>query len=218
MALQQPLKKDGLRNKTQEATDPRWVRSRQALAEAALSLAQEQPITSVSVHALAKRAGVNRATFYNHAETPLAFLSSVLRAELDEIFDVFHLRLMDRHGYISQVQDFGIRSIVEHVRARQCVYRNSLANENTNLIHSVLARYLIEKSAVLMHEGQYRFQSQSPRNEFEKSFAVHAACAALVGGIITWLRDSDDPQVDDFMNAYYVSFPAWFTMTGPAYG
>jgi AcrR family transcriptional regulator len=217
MALRQPLKEIGLPQKTQGASDPRWMRSRKALAEAALSLAQEQAISSVSVNALTKRAEVNRATFYNHAESPQALLSSVLREELDEIFDIFHLRLLDSHGYLSKVQDYGIRSIVEHVKKHQCIYRNSLAGENNSLLHSVLAQYLIEKSLVLMSESQYRFSSAQPSNDFEKTFAVRAACAALVGGITTWLNDFDDPQVDDFMRAYYVSFPAWFTMTGPAY-
>jgi len=200
-----------------DSSDPRWVRSRQALTEAVLALAAEQPIATVSVGVLTKRAGVNRATFYNHAKSPQALLQAVLLAELNSIFDVFHVRLLDSNGYISPVQDFGIRSIVEHVHTRQRIYRKSLEHDHADLLHSVLTGYLIEKSRILMDERQYRFSGKVPANDFEREFAIRAACYGLVGGIIAWLQESDEPRVDDFMGAYYVSLPQWFTMTGPSY-
>lgn len=217
MALEQSLQKKSLRRQEDAPTDPRWLRSRESLTEAVIALAQEQPISSVSVYQLTRRAGVSRATFYNHADSPQALLVSVLRCELEELFSVFHLRLLDNHGYMSRVQDYGIRSIAEHVKTRQCLYRNSLKNDNMSLIQSVLADYLVEKSRVLMDESQYRFAIKAPENAFEREFAVRVACAGLVGGIMTWLNESENPNVDDFMAAYYISFPVWFTMTGQAY-
>lgn len=202
---------------SRDSSDPRWVRSRQALTEAILQLAAERPISSVSVAALTKRAGVNRATFYNHAKTPQALLQSVLRAELDERFDVFRLRLLDSKGHLSTVQDFGIRSLVNHVQERECVYRKSLERDQSDLVHLVLTDFLIDKARILMAEQQYRFFPQAPDTDFQREFAVHVGAAGLVGGIITWLRDAEHPSVEDFMAAYYLSLPDWFTMTGPAY-
>jgi AcrR family transcriptional regulator len=217
MALQQPLREIGLLQKTQGEFDPRWVRSRQALTEAVLQLAAEQPISSVSVDALTKRAGVNRATFYNHAKTPQALLQSVLRAELDERFDAFHLRLLDSNGHLPKVQEFGIRSLINHVQERECVYRKSLERDPSDLVHLVLTEFLIDKARILMTEQQYRFSPAAPDTDFQREFAVHVGAAGLVGGIITWLQNPEHPSVEDFMTAYYMSLPEWFTMTGPAY-
>lgn len=182
-----------------------------------MQLAAEQPVSSVSVHALTKRAGVNRATFYNHAKTPQALLQSALRAELDERFDVFRLRLLDSRGNLSTVQDFGIRALVNHVQERESIYRNSLEYDHCALVQLVLTDFLIDKARILMAENHYRFFPSAPETDFQREFAVHVGAAGLVGGIITWLRDAEHPSVEDFMAAYYVSLPDWFTMTGPAY-
>lgn len=217
MASKQPSPRSAARLSQKDSSDPRWVRSREALTEAVLQLAEEQPISTVSVGTLTKRAGVNRATLYNHAKSPQALLEAFLLEELNDIFDVFHVRLLDSKGFLSPVQDFGIRSIAQHVQTRQCIYRRSLEHDHSELLHSVLTEYLIEKSKILMDERQYRFSGKAPANDFERDFAVHVACSGLVGGIITWLQASDNPSLDDFMNAYYVTLPQWFTMTGPAY-
>src|SRR3546814_18051435 len=49
------------------------------------SLAAERDITTASVSELTRRAGVNRSTFYAHADTPVELLTRVLAAELDDV-------------------------------------------------------------------------------------------------------------------------------------
>src|SRR3546814_16021520 len=65
--------------------DPRVERTRARLAEAVLALAAERDITTASVSELTRRAGVNRSTFYAHADTPVELLTRVLAAELDDV-------------------------------------------------------------------------------------------------------------------------------------
>ncbi|ADT91189.1 TetR/AcrR family transcriptional regulator [Deinococcus deserti] len=46
--------------------DPRVRRTRQAILEALEALLRERPYSSITVHDIAERAGINRATFYAH--------------------------------------------------------------------------------------------------------------------------------------------------------
>ncbi|MDQ1505633.1 MAG: hypothetical protein QOD57_3360, partial [Actinomycetota bacterium] len=64
-------------------TDPRITRTVHALEEAIVDLAAEQPVSRITVAALAERAGVTRATVYNRYTSPLDLLIEVLYADLD---------------------------------------------------------------------------------------------------------------------------------------
>ncbi len=69
--------------------DPRTERTTAALRTAVLELATEHDIDDVTVSQVASRAGINRATFYDHASSPAELLTGILRAELDTIRDEF---------------------------------------------------------------------------------------------------------------------------------
>src|SRR5580700_438965 len=64
-------------------TDPRISRTDQALAQAIVELAAQQPVSRITVADLADQAGVTRATFYNRYSSPLELLIQVLSADLD---------------------------------------------------------------------------------------------------------------------------------------
>ena len=63
--------------------DPRIERTTAALRTAVLELATEHDIDDVTVSQVATRAGINRATFYDHASSPAELLTGILRTELD---------------------------------------------------------------------------------------------------------------------------------------
>src|SRR5260370_790788 len=64
------------------ANDPRAKRTRQLLLQAFMALLEEKHnIHSISVHEIAERATVNRATFYAHFEDKYALLESWMRAK-----------------------------------------------------------------------------------------------------------------------------------------
>jgi AcrR family transcriptional regulator len=64
------------------ANDPRVKRTRQLLLQAFMALLEEKHnIHSISVHEIAERATVNRATFYAHFEDKYALLESWMRAK-----------------------------------------------------------------------------------------------------------------------------------------
>ncbi|MNH91896.1 DNA-binding transcriptional repressor AcrR [compost metagenome] len=75
------------------ANDPRVKRTRQLLTEAFYGLLEEKRnIYSISVHDIATRATVNRATFYAHFEDKFAFLEHWMTEKFESII---HKRIPD---------------------------------------------------------------------------------------------------------------------------
>src|SRR6266852_7057321 len=68
-------------NEHVNGVDPRVRRTRQLLQQALLELMQEKRFASVTVHEIAERATVNRATFYTHFADKYDLLDSIIREQ-----------------------------------------------------------------------------------------------------------------------------------------
>lgn len=70
-------------------SDPRYVRVRSRLTEAALRLVLQKPADTITVSRLAREAGISRTTFYQHGDTPAQFVADVvvdiMQPYLDEL-------------------------------------------------------------------------------------------------------------------------------------
>lgn len=191
--------------------DPRWQRSRKALTEAILELASEQPVHKLTVRAIAQRAGVDRTTFYHHAETPEALLRHVLRGELDAILDEFQTEIYVPGGDWAEFQEAGVRLLLKHVVARQEIYRASLRNGNDNLVQRVLGAHFTEAVMVLLNEGAYPLPGIESLDEASKDFAARGVSGGLVGAITSWLLLPSPLCVETFLDNFRLFFPSWVT-------
>ena len=122
-------------------TDPRFARSAQALADAVLELAAVTPIEDIAVTDLAKRAGVTRATFYNHATGPEALLARVLGAELDQVRQQFLDAIQAHPEDLEGTWKSSARLLMDHIDSHADVYRTGLSRSETGR-GSVLAQLL----------------------------------------------------------------------------
>ena len=66
--------------------DPRSVRARHALHEALKKLLKERPFNKITVTDISNEAGLSRHTFYNHYETKLDLLNSIVDSILNQFF------------------------------------------------------------------------------------------------------------------------------------
>ncbi|WP_348525183.1 glucose 1-dehydrogenase [Luteimicrobium album] len=99
-----------------------------------LELAAQHDVGDLSVVEVARRAGINRVTFYDHATSPAALLVAVLAEELDEIWT----RLLDpdaasdaSRGAAAPPDPLGVvdqvaRAVAEHVERHAAVYERAL--------------------------------------------------------------------------------------------
>lgn len=62
--------------------DPRVTRTRKLIRDALIALLAEKSFESISVHDIAERATVNRATFYAHYTDKFALLNALIREDV----------------------------------------------------------------------------------------------------------------------------------------
>jgi AcrR family transcriptional regulator len=121
--------------------DRRTVRTRAALRAAILELAAQEDVSELSVVEVARRAGINRVTFYDHATSPAALLVAVLADELDQI----RAALLDPEAAGSRTSASGAtpdplelvdrvaRAVASHVERHAAIYERALVRASDDL-------------------------------------------------------------------------------------
>jgi AcrR family transcriptional regulator len=105
--------------------DPRVRRTRKLIVDAFFSLLAENGFRAASVQEIAKRATVNRATFYTHFEDKYALLDWVVR-------DMFREALTRRLGPASRFSLDNLRLLVVTVCELLSQYRSHCAPADRN--------------------------------------------------------------------------------------
>ena len=200
-----------LKSERKTLQDPRWQRSRKALTDAIIELASEQPVHKLTVRAITERAGVDRTTFYHHAETPEALLRHVLRGELDTILQEFQTEIYEPDGDWAEYQEAGLRLLLSHVQDRQDIYRASLRNGNDNLVQRVLGAHFTEATMVLLNQGAYPLPGIESLDEASKDFAARGVSGGLVGALTSWLLLPPPLCSETFLKNFRLFFPSWVT-------
>lgn len=186
--------------------DPRSRRSRDRLFAAALELAAERPIDSLSVTEVAGAAGVHRSTFYEHASSPAELVQQALTRELDELRTAL---LEDRSDAATAVATV-TEGVLRHVARHAAIYRRELADGGGSL-HAMLSRHFRETSRILLARSRVRIDVEVPgvsHAEIDEA-ASRFLADGTVGVIEGWLQHSE-PRVEDFLRVYLAILPAWW--------
>lgn len=200
-------------------TDPRFLRSAEALTRAVLEMAKERPVESITVTEIAKAAGVTRATFYNHATSPQMLLTSALRTELDHIRDDF-LALVRAHPERAREiwADSG-HTLLDHIERHHDVYRTGLAVSGSES-GSVLATLLSGHIEATLHIYLSLLGAPVPSaGEEVARLAMRAAFVShgMVGAYHAWLTAETPVSRDEAVAVIFESTPAWwFSLVDPA--
>ncbi len=178
------------------ADDPRFTRSARALADAVLELASDRPVELISVTEIARRAGVTRATFYNHATSPEALLAQTLEAELDTIRGHFVERASAGPEEVERIWRQVELEVVEHVLRHAAVYRVGLApaaGAHGSVLADVLARHL---EGGLLAYAAARSRGDAERDATRLAMAAAFVSQGTVGALRAWLLSPapHDPQ------------------------
>lgn len=189
--------------------DVRQQRSRDQLFGAALRLAAQVPVGSLSVTEIAREAGVHRSTFYELATSPADLVERALRAELDDLRAGL---LADDQADLDRAVTRVTRGVLEHVRRHVDVYRRGLADDSgVASLHPMLARHFRETSRLLSDHARLRVDLDVPgvSGEQVEDTAIRFVAAATVGAIESWLA-TDALDVDAFLALYLQLLPAWW--------
>ncbi|MDL5364222.1 TetR/AcrR family transcriptional regulator [Xanthomonas sp. NCPPB 2654] len=184
--------------------DARIERTRTQLTEAVLALASERDITTASVAELTRRAGINRATFYDHASSPVEFLTGVLSADLDDLRD----EAMEI-APISLVRDRSrrvLRKMIDHVLRYENVYGEGHAS-STYALRVVLAEH-VEKSVHVILQGGVG----NPPDKSREALSIYAAFLAhgVAGAFDSWLKQPSPRDAEKFIFLIEALYPSWY--------
>lgn len=189
-----------------EAEDARIGRTRARLAEAVLSLAAERDITSASVSELTRRAGINRSTFYEHAQTPVDLLTRVLSCELDEV----RRRGMDqleRDGLLLRdLTRSTLHEIFAHVLKHEAVYGGVGRASSKYALRVVLAEHIEQSILTMLREGFVNPPMPGPQ-----AAALYAAYLAhgATGAVEAWLRLPPPREERMLLAVIEAMYPSW---------
>ena len=161
--------------------DARIVRTREALRQAMIDLAAEHPLDTITVRAIAARAGVGYATFFRHyadKEALLADVADVLtRAFLAQVRP--RLRQKDRRG--------AARSLCAFVEDHLPIHKALIAGGAGETVRAGMLRQTLETLG--------RARSSASHDPLDELLLFHLT-SAILNLLAWWLRNFDRVDAD----------------------
>ncbi|MGM9629654.1 TetR/AcrR family transcriptional regulator [Butyricicoccus sp.] len=180
--------------------DSRYSRTAQAIDQAFFSLMREKDFRSISVSDIAKRAQINRATFYHHYLDKYDWLDQRIHMQMQEIVDVCR----DVHyedGANDQLEKF--QRILRHFDQNFSFYTLMLKNEGT-LFFQRRFREIIKE---IIHQKVLVVGSRSMDPDFLVQYAA-CSCAGLIEWWIKEKRPIPSEEMAQYMYSLFVHLPA----------
>jgi AcrR family transcriptional regulator len=188
-----------------ERIDPRITRTIDALEHAVVELAGQEPVSRISIAALADRAQVTRATFYNHYDTPLDVLIGVLTADLDRGHQREEQWCAEGRYTGAELLRLTTAQVVDHVERFRAVYRHALADPADRGVYDGLVHHFTGYAREFMARTTH---PDVPRTNHDvvAAFVAHG----FAGAIRAWL-DDDTLSKPDLVDAAVACAPTWWS-------
>ncbi|WP_293681914.1 TetR/AcrR family transcriptional regulator [uncultured Phenylobacterium sp.] len=158
------------------ALDARVVRTRNALRQAMIDLASEQPLDAITVRAIAARADVGYATFFRHytdKEALLADVADVLTGDfLAQVQPLLHRK--DRRG--------AARSLCAFVESRLAIHQALIAGGAGETVRAGMLRQTLETLG--------RVRGAAPRGPLDDLLLFHLT-SSILNLLAWWLHNRD---------------------------
>lgn len=189
------------------AEDARRERTRRRLAEAILQLASEQSITGITVREVTQRAGINRSTFYAHADSPMQLLTDVLSAELSALH-VTAMAAIERDGLLYRdLTRHAMNQIIDHVIRHEAVYAGPPSSSSLFALRVVLSDHVERALLTIFQEGFANAPTRTP-----DAAALYAGFLShgVTGAVEAWLHLPQPRDRDLLLGAVEAMYPSWY--------
>ena len=186
-------------------SDPRINRTDQALAQAIVELAAQQPVSRITVADLANQAGVTRATFYNRYSSPLELLIQVLYADLERVHRLEDARRAEGRYSAVQMLRLATGDVADHVERFMAVYQHSLHDPADDGVYEALVRHFTDYGMAFMARSTHPDLPGTNRRVMAQ-FVAHG----FAGAIKAWLSD-DSVTKTDLVEAAVACAPVWWS-------
>jgi AcrR family transcriptional regulator len=186
-------------------TDPRISRTDQALAQAIVELAAQQPVSRITVADLADQAGVTRATFYNRYSSPLELLIQVLYADLERVHRLEDARRAEGRYSAVQMLRLATGDVADHVERFMAVYQHALHDPADDGVYEALVRHFTDYGMAFMARSTHPDLPGTNRRVMAQ-FVAHG----FAGAIKAWLSDHSVTKTD-LVEAAVACAPVWWS-------
>jgi AcrR family transcriptional regulator len=188
-----------------EGVDPRIVRTSQACRRAIVELAAERPISQVTIAELAERAGVTRATIYNHYDNPMDVLIQVLLSDLEAAHDLEEKRRVEGGYSAAEMLRLSIVDVSNHIERFEAVYKLAVNDPADGGVYEALVRHFTEYATAFIARCTHPDLPDADRGVMSQ-FLAHG----FAGAIRAWLGDNSVTK-DDMISAAAACAPAWWS-------
>jgi len=218
--------------------DPRQQRTTDTLRSVVFALAAEQPIESVTVSEISRRAGITRATFYNQAASPADLLARFLTVELDDVRNHFFALVASDGIAVVDAWSTSEQELVAHLIRHAAIYEAGLSEAGGRHLGPTLRALLVDHIELSLHhhlrlnpgivprDSTATDDADSPTPDHASSTdtsaldfeaEMHAAFAAqgLVGALEVWLRSGEARSAEEASRIILRSMPAWWFSAPP---
>jgi AcrR family transcriptional regulator len=186
-------------------TDPRIIRTAQACEQAVVDLASQRPVSQITVAELADRAGVTRATFYNHYGSPLELLLQVLMNDLERAHRLEEERRAHGGYAPAQMLRLTIVDVADHIERFKALYQLSLRDAADSAVYAALVRHFTDYALAFIA------QSDNPDlPEANHQVIAEFVANGFAGAIKAWLSDEAVTK-EDLVDAAFACAPTWWS-------
>lgn len=195
--------------------DPRTRHTHRAVQNAVLALATVQAIEEITVTDLCGEAGISRATFYRHWDSPATVLTDILRADLIEQYRDFTAPSPDftpeqlKGQHVDLIERF-----TEHLEQYKEVYRHSIHRSDSELRRML---YDHQRSSVreYIREHADRITFLREYSGIRREFRIEVMASNYAGGqlaIVEHWFTFPDLQLSELRKLMLQLAPAWNLM------
>jgi AcrR family transcriptional regulator len=153
---------------------------------------------------LSDRAGVTRATFYNHYSSPLELLIQVLVADLERVHDLENERRTERDRLPAELLRLSIADVADHIERFMPVYRHAVHDPADGGVYEALVRHFADYAITFIVRCTH---PDLPKDNHDviALFVAHGFAGAIKG----WLSD-DLVTKSDLVEASVACAPVWW--------
>ena len=175
--------------------DPRILRTRQLIKEAFVGLLQEMDLEKMSVSRIAERATISRVTFYLHYRDIPDMLEKMADEMIEDIQAATNSRPVNE-GSSENTDWLMLERMLEHIAKNADFYKMTLASRKvpifTERLLKMLTALIVERLEDLKSDNTFY------KEGIQKDIAIWHGSSALIGTIISWLRN-DMPYTPHFL-------------------
>ncbi|MDR6554819.1 TetR/AcrR family transcriptional regulator C-terminal domain-containing protein [Paenibacillus qinlingensis] len=170
--------------------DPRVLRTRQLIRDAFIELLQEFELEKITVNRIAKRATINRVTFYLHYRDIPDMMDRLAEDMINDI-DAILKQAPDPPGFNMQI----VVQMLEHIADNSRFYKTLLASKRfpvfTERLMKLIAEFITSRIDKL---------EAVTKLTVKRDIAIWYGSSAIIGTIVFWLRN-DLPYTPEFLSA-----------------